>query len=54
MVCYADDHNRSYQDSFPLDVGLLGEETQSSPSDSNDPVRRQNKALESIAWELLK
>lgn len=52
LVRYSDDHGRSYEDSFPLDRELLGLETQSNPGDSNDSVKRQNKALEAIAWEL--
>lgn len=49
---YTDDHGRNYDDSFALDRGNLGLETQSHPGDDNDPVKRQNKALEAIAWEL--
>jgi hypothetical protein len=49
---YTDDHGTTYQDSFPLDRELLGYETKTGPGDRNDPVKRQNKALEAIAWEL--
>lgn len=51
-VRYTDDRARSYQDSFPLDQGLIGLETQSNPSDTNDSEKRRNKALEAIVWEL--
>lgn len=51
-VRYFDDRGRIYEDSFPLDSELLGLETQSNPGDGNDAMRRQNKALEAIAWEL--
>lgn len=51
-VRYTDDHQRSYSDSFHLDLGNLKFETQSNPGDGNDPEIRQNKALEAIAWEL--
>ncbi|MFD0773961.1 hypothetical protein ACFQZ2_08485 [Streptomonospora algeriensis] len=49
---YTDDRNRKYNDSFPLDREVLGLETQSSPGGSNEPTKRQNKAIEAIAWEL--
>jgi len=52
LVRYNDDHGRVYKDSFPLNRKLLGLDTQTNPGDSNDPVKRQNKALEAIAWEL--
>ncbi|MBB3053541.1 hypothetical protein FHS23_004595 [Prauserella isguenensis] len=42
-VHYVDDHGRGYADSFPLDVDLIGLETQSDPSDGNNPERRKNK-----------
>lgn len=51
-VRYTDDHGKPFEDSFLLDVGLLNMETLSSPSDSNDAVKRQNQALEAIVWEL--
>ncbi|MGC0252166.1 hypothetical protein [Pseudactinotalea sp. Z1748] len=51
-VRYSDDRGRPYQDSFPIDRERLGYETQTNPADTNDPVKRQNKALEAIAWEL--
>jgi len=52
LVRYVDDRGHTYDDSFPLDRELVGLETQSNPGDSNDPVKRQNMALEAIAWEL--
>ncbi|PZS04893.1 MAG: hypothetical protein DLM56_04765 [Pseudonocardiales bacterium] len=52
LVRYIDDHRRRYEDSFPLDREVLGLETQSNPGDTNEPVARQNKALEAIVWEL--
>ena len=51
-VRYIDDHGRTYEDAFPLDCELVALETQSSPGANNDAVKRQNKALEAIAWEL--
>lgn len=53
-VHYDDDRGRVYRDSFPLNRNLLGLETQSNPGSSNDAVKRQNQALEAIAWELWK
>lgn len=52
LVRYIDDHRRRYEDSFPLDREVLGLETQSNPDDTNEPVARQNMALEAIVWEL--
>ncbi|XKK40761.1 hypothetical protein HFP72_09835 [Nocardiopsis sp. ARC36] len=51
-VLYTDDHGKPYKDSFPLDTKLLGMETQSNPGSGNNPTKRQNQALEAIAWEL--
>lgn len=51
-VQYTDDHDRSYADSFALDREHLGLETKTSPGEQNDPVKRQNQAMEAIAWEL--
>jgi hypothetical protein len=52
LVKDVDDRGQGYKDSFPLDLELLSLDTLSNPSNSNDSVRRQNEALEAIAWEL--
>ena len=51
-VSYLDDRGRKYEDAFPLKVQDIILETQSNPGGSNDAVKRQNVALESISWEL--
>lgn len=51
-VRYTDDRGKPYKDSFPLNREVLGLETQTNPGDGSDSVKRQNKALEAIAWEL--
>lgn len=49
-VQYGDDRGRVYTDDFPLNVGHVGLETHRTPGKENDPISRQNKALEAIAW----
>lgn len=43
---------RMHQDSFILRLGVHDWEHRVNPGDTNDSTRRQNQALESIAWQL--